>query len=308
MLIKVLKYLLIYSLVLVSFTGCTKKNELPTQTSSDVLDASVFQYTPPEVTEVPDEVEPSNEVKTVSLFIQPCYRLDIDLPVDVTYITDNYTYVYATNSSWSIQVLSNINKDNLSKETGVLNPVTLSSTVVRSEQGFKAPQQVAKYLVDGKSVVISCYNQPEVFSTAMNSLLNYELVELTPKPIYDSVISGMELSALPDITDVDNVTVTQDMTDIYSKQYLYTKGSLVISKEIRKKTDVEDLLSMRLAVTIPGAVADEYYRSDNLLYVRYGDYTIAALSVNYNTTISLWAIGDIGRDNLIAFIRGELNG
>ena len=302
------KYMLAVSLGL-SLVACGK-SEAPIQTepiTTTVLEDSKFLFEIPDITSVLEEVPASTEVQNVTMFLSKDLYYQIQLPANVEYITDNYSYIYGKNNEFSIQLVSECPVENLSTFASISKPEAITKSVIRSKAGTKGPMTAAKHLGDDRAYILNVYSNPEIFSTILDCFTQFEKRVNT----YTDVVINLEneelkltrmLDILPDYK-AQGITVTANMTDNLLKQYTFDTGSLTVSRDFKRFEEAKEFMRSKLGLLTRGEIVDEMYETEDVLYMTLGDYTIGVYKLNFNTSVCLWGDGVEARNNIVAWLR-----
>lgn len=274
-------------------------------------DGKLLVFHAPKVKEVPEEVMPAIDRKTVYLCLDGSYYFPVTVPASVEIVTDYYKYIYARDNSFYVTVLSNIEHDMLSTGVGITKAVSLTPDLVRSKEGMKGPQEAAKHVMNDKTIVVRCYNNPEAFATVLDSMKNqtYKLMsdyrldiveydkEDLSKPyteILNSVPVGTGFHFSVDVGILD--------TDV-QQFYAYDDGFLSVAREFKLWDEACERLNERAAVCTGRKMVETYYSDTGRMYFECGDCTVGLVRVNYNTVIALFGSGEEARFNIRSYLR-----
>lgn len=295
-----------------ALSGCSgdKENTSETVTDSTVNDfienpvaavASKFEFKPQKVKGKVERANPAESTKTVKLYLGNSIYYPIEVPMDLDIITDNSKYIYAKDSSINISILSNTDMNNFSEFVGIQDSETIKHDLIRGKDKKNKPQEAAKAIANGKTVVVRAYNNPVAFETVFRGLENntystYQCEGLTIDENHTQI-----MDKLPTYTGY-HVTVNPGLADEIQNIYNFNDGSLTVSKEIVKPVDAIAEIGSKAAIVNGDTVADKIYSIENCYYAEQGNYTVAVVSVNFNTSITLFGNGEEARFNIVAFL------
>lgn len=277
--------------------------ELPSDVTN--VDNNIFTFSAPKVKEAPIEASPAQEKKTIYLYLDDNIYYPINVPENLAIVTDYNKYIYAQDSTFSVSVVSNISNDMLSTQVGIKNATTIAPSLIRTEIGHKGAQEAAKHIVNDKAIVIRAYNNPEAFATAMWSLTEKSYTKMESKSLTieeDGDKKTKVLSSVPVITGYHN-SITVGMDDSYNQAYVYEDGILTMAKEFKQFQEAISVLTNRIILVTGKEKADSIYQSSNIYYAEIGNCTIGIVNINFNTSITLFGIGNEARFNISAYIR-----
>lgn len=273
-------------------------------------DKNEFTFSAPKVKEAPIEASPAREKKTIYLYLDEGLYYPVSVPESLAIVTDYNKYIYAQDSTFSVSVASNISHDMLSTQVGIKNAMVLAPSLVRTEIGYKGAQEAAKHVVNDKAIVIRAYNNPEAFATAMWSLEEKTYVKMDSKKLLIDE-KGVEedgngktevLSSVPVKTGYHS-SIVVGMEDTYNQAYMYTDGSLTMAKEFKQFQEAIRVLENRAILVTGKEKADAIYQSSSLYYAEVGNCTIGIVSVNFNTSITLFGVGEEARFNIATYMQ-----
>ena len=294
-----------------ALVGCSKDDvQAVTSTNSTINDfienpvaavSSKFEFKPQKVKGKIERANPAESVRTIRLYLGNSVYYPVEVPLDMEIITDNSKYIYAKDNSINVSILSNTDMNNFSEFVGIQDSETIQQFLIRGKDKKNKPQEAAKAIANGKSIVVRAYNNPVAFETVFkgledNSYSTYECNGLTIDEVQTQV-----LESLPTYTGY-HVSVNPGLADEIQNIYNFNDGSLTISKEIVKYKDAVIETGAKSAIVNNSTVADKVYNSDSIYYAEQGDYTVGVIAVNFNTSITLFGNGEEARYNIIAFL------
>lgn len=270
----------------------------------NVSENKEFVFEEKKVKEKPVPAKPAETTKKVILYLGDNVYYPIIVPFDLEIITDNSKYVYAKDSSVNVSVVSNVPWDNFSKFVSIDKAMSIQPSLIRTADGVKGPQEAAKHIANDKAVIVRTYDNSVAFETIFKGL-----EENTYKV---SNYGGMNvekdeteiLKSFPLITGY-HVSVTAGLGDDVQKVYSFEDGSLTILREFKKFEDAIDTMGTKMAIVSNSNIADKILNTKSMYYVEKGDYTIGVVSVNYNTTLTLFGSGTEARFNIISFMQKQ---
>lgn len=274
-------------------------------------DGKLLVFKAPKVKEVPEEVSPAADKKVIYLCLEGSYYFPVTVPADAQIVTDYYKYIYARDNSFYVTVLSNIGHDELSTGVGIAKAVSLSPDVVRSKEGIKGPQEAAKHVMNDKTVVVRCYNNPEAFATVLDSMKKQTYVLMSDSRLdiveYDEGHPDKPYTKIlgsPPVGTGYHFSAEVGMLDTDVQQfYAYENGFLSIAREFKLWDDACERLNERAAICTGRRMIDSYYIDSERLYFECGSCTVGIVQVNYNTVITLFGTGEEARYNISTYLR-----
>lgn len=163
-------------------------------------------------------------------------------------------------------------------------------------------------IADGK-VIVSVYGDKavvfitkdrQVYDVVGSSLL--EQKELND-PVAGKINTGDITKVLKKLLQPDGYYLSVAMGTLNDRvvSYRLEDGCLTISEEIGEYEDVLSRLITKLNAISP-MISDTVYQTDNVTYVRNGEFTIAITKINFNTQKTFFAYGLQGRNNIIDYL------
>lgn len=275
-----------------------------------VSTTKAFEFKEPKVKNAVTEEAPALSKNIIYLYLGDDKYYPVAIPTGLDIVTDYSKYIYAKDSSLSVTVVSGVTKEGLSSMTNIRKPVALNPALVRSEIGTKGPQEAAKLVVDDKAIVVRAYDNPIGFATVLWSL---------QEKVYQSITSRrLEIDKLDTEEDGDKMTEVYYSLPKYTgyiksvgvnlgsnvhQAYVFGLGTLTIAREFKLFDECIELMGTRANVLTKRTEADAVYCTDTVYYAEVGNCSIGVVVVNYNTTITLFGIGDEARFNITEFLR-----
>ena len=245
----------------------------------------------------------AEEVQMIPLVLSQDTYVDIPLPAGISIITDNQSFIDATDDSFKVTVFSNA----LAKDVALSHNVSTSVGFKDKTIYLDDTEQIVIYgPTEDKTIFLQCKDSPTAYDTFVDYVANAEV----QTEVLDTHSLGIFVEEIPqpnmDVVTIESVEAANEAP----LKYFYGDGDyLVVSKEVKKYgVTCSDILDKIDIVTgdknfdTTYAVKDEetgfFKLSDTLFYGEIGDYTVAVVNVNFNTADVFYGKGDIARQNI----------
>lgn len=260
-----------------------------------------FAFTPAKVKVAPEEVPAVNATESICLYMGDGIYYQVNVPADLDIVTDYNKFIYARDSSLSVAVLTNVPADKLQGFASINDPTELGIGFIRSEIGKKGPQEAAKHIVGDKAIVVRAYNNPEAFATVLQSLQlgTYAVGEREALHIdkgHTQALTGLRAVAGYHLS-------IDEAEDEMLQMYAYEDGFLTVAQEFKVYEDALAYMGERAACVMGSSVADAVYKDSRVYYAEIGACTVGIRSINYNTSITLFGMGEEARYNILTYLR-----
>lgn len=275
-----------------------------------VSTTKAFAFKEPKVKNAATEEAPAISKNIIYLYLGDDKYYPVAVPTGLDIVTDYSKYIYAKDSSLSVTVVSGVSKENLSSMTNIRKPTTLNPALVRSEIGTKGPQEAAKLVVGDKAIIVRAYDNPIGFATVLWSLQEKVYQSISPRRLEVDKLDVEEdgdkktevYYTLPKYTGYIK-SVGVNLGSNVQQAYVFSLGTLTMAREFKLFDECIELMGTRANVLTKRTEADAVYCTDTVYYAEIGDCSIGVAVVNYNTTITLFGIGDEARFNITEFLR-----
>lgn len=250
------------------------------------------------------KAEYSDDIESICLYLGEMVYYPVFFPRDVEYVTDNSKYIYATDGSASISVVSNIDIYQFSESVFVDNPETLANNLIVTKRDSKDEKKEAALHVAGdKAIILRTYNNEEVFNTVVDGLQKNSC----GMAVYDALDLKDASSKIPRYKDdAYTVSITAGLGDEIQKIYTFDdNGSLTISRELRDFKTAIKTQAVKMAIVAGTDKADVYYNDGTRCYIEIDDIVFGAYAVNFNTTLTCFGNGDEAKFNTIRFLEAQ---
>lgn len=257
------------------------------------------QVTPITVTEVLEEQTATSRYDVVYLYLDSSTKFPVRVPEGTDIITDYDKFIYAEDNSFSVMVVSGVEKVSLSQDTGVRDAIVLSTDTVRSKAGTVGPLEAARLIVNDKAIIIRSYTNSAFFTTALEGLQECDYENVRPMQM-KNVSSRAKVDKIPSAKEHEYV-ITYNAESDMSDSYLLPDGTLTVSKEFKKFEDACLYLWEHVSTSAGTNKPDKVYVTDTEFYVEAENITAYMYAVNFNTTLRLFGVGDAARNNIRAY-------
>jgi len=271
----------------------------------------LFSMKVPNVKTIAEEVQSEQVVKTIYLYLDDGCYYPVCIPASLEVVTDYNKYIYATDCSLSVTVMSNVPIDDMSSYVKVRDAVPVDFSTVRSEAGTVGPQEAAKHIVNDKAIVVRAYENPKAFATVLRSLQDKVYIKRSEARLaidkrtedIDGDGVTVEMKELPIYTGY-HLSLSFDVKEHIQQAYLYDDGQLAWTREFKQFEDALSSVAARVNIVTGEAKVDKIYQDDIIYYAEIKECTVALTRLNYNTTIIMFGTGEEARYNIATYLRG----
>jgi len=263
-----------------------------------------FTFSEPKVTGVDKYTDIPVGTKTVNLYLGKMLYYTAFIPDNLQIVTDNNKYIYSTDRSLFINVLSVNGAEDLatvlnSKSTDSLNP-----NLVVTGEDLTGPRRAALHIVNDKALLVSTYDNDIAFDIVLKGLKECSYKTLSSNELTLDADTKV-LTEFPRAYTGFKRTVDSGITGTTQRMYTYESGSLVIARQLRLFEDCIEELCASAIISAGKSTPEVIYSNDSLYYAELGDITFAAIRLNYNTSISCYGIGKEARFNIVEFVNEQ---
>lgn len=249
------------------------------------------------------EVVDTDKCRTVYLNVSESYYYPVLLPADIQYTTDNSKYIYNSDESMSITIVSSVDMYKFSESVFINNAENIEQYLIATKDYADADiKEAALYLTGDKAVRVRVDGDTKLFQTILYGLQKYKVKNI--------VMGDLEISeALLQTTELPKyngeIVISAGLGEDLRKSYVFDDGHLNISREFRKYQEAQELYKQRLSVIANTNIADYYYCDDNIMYLEIGDYVVAVYHMNFNTVFTCIGKGNTAKCNAIFFMENQ---
>lgn len=240
----------------------------------------------------------SDKTTVVSLALDNSVYYDIRIP-DIPYIYDFGKTVWAEDGSFMIRVVGQASMDNLSALAGIDNGENINQYTLRSKDGVKGAKTLAT-LIDGTAIIINVFDNDNYYSILRDSISNnrksYEIEEI-PYSKGCKTLSVLEYSGryTRSVRDDNSKSLSQS-------KYLFEDGALWIQTMVIPYEQAVKYSLEKLVTSSKSGKVEQIYQTDSVSFASSGDYYVAVVYLNTNTSITYVGEGEEALCNIISMI------
>lgn len=239
----------------------------------------------------------STPTKIVTLMLSDNTFYDVTIP-DVPYMFDFGRTLWASDGSFMIRVVGDVNISNLSSIAGIDNGENINQFTLRNKDGVKG-QRVIATLIDDVAVVVNVYQGDDTFTILHNSIANNREAYTVEDVTYAK--SCKTLNAL-EYSGKYTPSIAVDGVSLYQTKHLFEDGSLWYQGVTKSFSDVcKEYMVKLCAFSITGKI-EEVYNNGDVLYAKSGSYHLAVISYNANTCLVIVGDGEEALCNILSNI------
>lgn len=253
---------------------------------------------PESVHEVPDgSVE-------LYLYLGSSRYYPIEFPEGIDYITDSSKYIYATDSSITVTVISDVDMFSLAEKACIYKAEAVQPNLVvtSTADGKGRPERLeaALLLDEGKAVIVRTNSAPDAYDMLVSGLGHNRVVGA----VYDSLVH--EQSVGISMPSEDKIMIPMGLAGETQRMYDLENGDfIVVSRELRKYEDAIAEYEPRVAMTACTNRSSVYMNDGSIYYAEVGDYVVGIYKVNFNTVLTCFGKGAAAKDNARGFLLSQ---
>ena len=263
-----------------------------------------FTFNEPKVTGIDKYTDIPVGTKAVNLYLGKMLYYTVFIPDNLQVVTDNNKYIYSTDKSLFINVLSINGAEDLASVLNSKSTDSLKPNLVVTGEDLKGPRRAALHIVNDKALLVSTYDNDIAFEIVLKGLKDYSYKTLSSMDLTMDVDTKV-LVEFPRAYTGFKRTVDSGITGTTQRMYTYAAGSLVIARQLRLFEDCIEELCASAIISAGKSTPEVIYSGNNLYYAELGDITFAVIQLNYNTSISCYGIGKEARFNIVEFVNDQ---
>lgn len=271
---------------------------------------SVFEFKAPKIKEKTKIVTPDINSKPVPLYLGNGYYYIVTVPADVGIVTDYATYIYATDMSYKVSIVKNIDASNIAKSLAMSDYIQYSKDIVTTKTGIKKPQEVGTALMDDVGILAVCYDSPVAFATILTGF-EKEMVKqynITTIAGDSSTQYCQSVSDIPYNPGTGTNSLLSEYKDAGAYMYRYEDGWLTEFNATQGNEDMKcDILTRVMLASTSSVHLDRVFEADgsgvHFYYAEIGSHTVLCISDSINHTYACLGNGNTARQDIITYLR-----
>lgn len=284
--------------------------DVATDYVSEVQGRRDYIFQAPKVKNKTELVDPDANPQIVNLYLGDGKYYPIEVPATDHVLTDYSTYVYNSDSSYSVQVVKGVTKDNMSSMFSMTSVEKVSQTIVKSKEGSKTPQICGILLYDDIGVVCTTYDNPVAFATLLQGIKRDRVLDdRFENKVYADDCVAYGLPGQIKTENVYPISVSPNEFNMAgTTQYNFDDGQLTQFSMMIGYPDALDEMLTRVAVANSGASKiTAVCQTDGAVYFEIGDFTIFVDAKTINKSNCFLGQGDEARYNIATYYKQYCN-